>query len=156
MGPDSFRWPQSAVWASSGTAEKARSSHCLSSPGSQPELAQEWQSQASQQQERAGPMHSIFQIPALCYIIHVILSRSLGQAQIQGGEPDSASWPEEQQHCMAKGIHWGGGLEACEHVVICHTLSPASTTATSLHLSAAPSFHTCCSLWLGCSFFSFP
>ena len=49
-----------------------------------------------------------------------------------------------------------GGLEACEHVVICHTLSPASTTATSLHLSAAPAFHTCCSLCLGCSFFSFP
>ena len=82
---------------------------------------------------KGWPHAQHFSDPCLCHIIHVILSRSLGQAQIQGGEPDSTSWPEEQQHCIAKGIHCGGGSRSVStlcSVMPClqlHLLPPPST-----------------------------
>lgn len=157
MGLDSFRWPQTAVWASNGTAEEAGSSaHIVSHPQKANLSLPRGGSHGSPSSRKGlAPCTAFFRSLLMSYY-------SCHFEQVTGPGPDSR-W-RTRFNLLARGaatLHSKGhtlrrGLEECEHTVLCHALSPASPVATSLHLSAAPDFHTCCPLSLGCPFFNFP
>ena len=139
MEPDSFRWPQPAVWASRGTAKKAGSSaHIVSHPQrANLSLPRGGNHRSPSSRKGLAPCTAFSRsLLVLCYSCHF--------EQVTGSGPDSRQrtrfnlLAREQQHCLAQGRHWGrrraggGGPEECEHTVICHALSLVSPVATSL------------------------